>query len=123
MICASRFVFLTTLCGLGLASASDEPLIYKANPTIEWETRVQTIRGGNGVFLSPDEQMLVSSTSLGYVSAFDANDGSELWNYVPITGDNEFLSCNSGIKFSSSSSMEYMVLSVVVNELSPNPMV
>jgi outer membrane protein assembly factor BamB len=121
MIFCVKHAFLATigLCGLGRAGGQ---LLYQANPSIEWETRVQSIRGGNGVFLSTDDDVLVSSSNLGYVNAFDADDGAELWSYVPVTGDNEFLSSKSGITFITTDSLEYMVVSVIANELSLNPM-
>jgi outer membrane protein assembly factor BamB len=115
----NQFLVITALCG-----PVSGQLLYKADPTTEWEARVQSIRGGNGVFLSPEDDMVVSSSNLGMLNAFDAYDGTELWSYTPTTADkNEFLSCKSGITFVATDALEYiMVYSVIVNELSLNPM-
>jgi hypothetical protein len=76
----------------------------------------------NGSFCHRVGFRWISSANLGYVNAFDADDGTELWSYVPVTADNEFLSSRSGITFSATDSLEYVVFSVIVNELSLNPM-
>ena len=120
-ICLNTSLLATVMAFLGLGTASGQ-LIYKANPELEWEVRVQSVRGGNGVFLSPVDDALVSTTSLGYVNAFDPDTGDELWAYAPNATDNDFLSCKSGVTFSSTDSTDYLVYSVLVNELSLNPM-
>ena len=114
---AGAFIALT----LGFASLFPTPsrsqIIYEADPVVEWDVRVQSIREGNGVFLSPDESLLVTSTNLGYVSGFGPLDGSEVFSYLYTPGGQEFVKSYSGISFGS----EYLVYSVTLNEDSPTP--
>ena len=117
----SKLLTLAVTMAVGGVGDVNGQLIYQPKPTLAWDGRVQSIRGGNGVFLSPDDEILVSSSNLGYVNAFDAATGAEIWAYVPITPDNDFISCKSGITFSTIGSLEYLVLSVIINE-STNPM-
>lgn len=95
-------------------------ITYRTDPELQWNVRVQSVREGNGVFLSPDEKMLVSSSNLGYVSGFGAKDGSEIFSYAysPPSGSSEFISSTSGITFAG----DYLVYSVLVNKNTVNPL-
>jgi hypothetical protein len=92
---------------------------YHSEPVVQWSAKIQAVREGNGVFLSPSERMVVASSNLGYVAAFEASDGSEVfrYKYTPNTTDIEFISCASGVAFAE----DYMVFTVLVNKNSPNP--
>lgn len=109
---------LAILLGAGFSLLPNSGLgqiIYEQDPTVEWDIRVQSIREGNGVFLSPDESLLVASTNLGYVSAFGPLDGSEIFNYVYTPEGQDFVKSYSGISFAP----DYLVYSVILNEDSP----
>lgn len=105
---------------LALVSPAGAQLSHRDSPEIQWEVQIKSVRQGNGVFLSPNEEMLVASTNLGYVSAFGARDGAEVFHYtyVPDTTAIEFISSTSGIAFST----DYMVYSVIVNKDSISPL-
>ena len=94
-------------------------ITYRNEPEVQWSAKIQAVREGNGVFLSPDETMIMASSNLGHVSAFGASDGSEVfrYKYTPNTTDVEFTSCASGIAFGD----DYMVFTVLINKNSPNP--
>jgi hypothetical protein len=73
---------------------------------IEWQTVVQaTVSENNGVFLTPNEEMLIVVDSFGGVVALDPSDGAELWEFNP-----PLLSSMGGVAFAGS---EYMVYSVL----------
>ena len=119
MICKLLFQAFLAFCGIGHSSGQ---LLYQAKPSVEWEARVQSIRKGNGVYLSNNDEMLVSSTKLGFVNAFDTTVGTKLWSYsyTPKDSEKEYLSSDSGIVFSVND--DYLVFSVIINEFSSNPM-
>ena len=100
-----------------LLTPSRGQIIYEADPSVEWDVRVQSIREGNGVFLSPDESLLVASTNLGYVSGFGPLDGSEVFSYLYTPDGDDFVKSYSGVSFGSG----FLVYSVTINEDSPAP--
>jgi hypothetical protein len=65
------------LVGLGSVQAQ---LIYRSGPTQDWGARVGSVRRGNGVFLSPADDMVVASSSDGSVTAFDSETGMQVRN-------------------------------------------
>ncbi len=95
-------------------------ITYRSDPELLWDARVQSVRAGNGVYLSRSEEILVASSNLGYISAFGARDGAEVfrYNYIPNTTDIEFISSSSGITFAE----DYMVFSILVNKDTGNPL-
>lgn len=103
-----------------LVSSAGAQLSHRSNPDIQWDVQVKSVRQGNGVFLSPDEEMVVASTNLGFVSAFGARDGSEVFQfaYDPNTTAIEFITSDSGVAFSA----DYMVYSILVNKDSASPL-
>jgi outer membrane protein assembly factor BamB len=94
---------------------------YREDPTPDWQKRIPSVRRGNGVFLSPSEDMAVISSSDGTVTAMTVDTGRKLWTYEPPTTQGEFFSCSSGITFVSTDILEYMTYSIVANEQSQNP--
>jgi outer membrane protein assembly factor BamB len=113
----SRTIFIS-LC-LAQTLTAQPQLRYEEFGSTEWVARTQPIREGNGVFLSPDEKRLVTSTQPAIVHAFDTESGVKLWRYNPSmsswTGDS-FISCLSGITFASTGSLEYIVYAVVIKD-------
>jgi hypothetical protein len=76
---------------------------------------------GNGVFLSPHEEMIVASSSLGRISACGAINGSEKfqYSYVPKSTNAESISSGIGISFSNN---DAIIFSVAINQSSLNPL-
>ena len=95
-------------------------ITYRSDPEVQWSAKIQAVREGNGVSLSPNETILVASSNLGHIAAFGASDGSEVfrYKYTPNTTDIEFISCASGVAFGD----DYMVFTVLVNKNSANPL-
>lgn len=113
-------ILLLISFSLSSLSCVEGQLTYRSNPELQWNARVQSVREGNGIFLSPNEEMIVASSNLGYISAFGARDGAEVfrYNYVPNSTDVQFISCGSGLAFA----LDYMVFSVLVNKNTANPL-
>jgi outer membrane protein assembly factor BamB len=63
----------------------------------------------NGVFLTPNEEMLIVINSAAVVLALDPDDGTEIWRYNP-TSMATSISSMGGVAFAGS---EYMVYSVL----------
>jgi hypothetical protein len=99
-----------------------DQLLYNADPSINWSARGEPVRQGNGVFLSPAEDSVVSSSDTGTIVAWDSFDGTEMWRYTPSAGDGSVLSCSSGITFVEAEMMQYMIYTVIVNATSLSPM-
>ena len=86
------------------------------DPTVVWQARTtdDTSAGvlqGNGIYLSPDNKMIVSTSSDGSLRAFDPASGAILWTYVP---DNLgfAIRCFSGVTFSYKGARPYMVYAI-----------
>jgi outer membrane protein assembly factor BamB len=105
------------LAFLGVVGAQ---LTYRESPELEWDARVPSLREGNGVFLSPDDGIIIASSSVGQISAFRATDGAEIfqYSYGPNATVEELISSSSGISFSNDTSV---IFSILVNENSLNP--
>eukprot|EP00980_Cylindrotheca_fusiformis_P031003 scaffold25699_cov137-Cylindrotheca_fusiformis.AAC.7 len=105
---------------------AEPQLKYQEFGSTDWVARTQPIGSGNGVFLSPDEKMVLTSTMPAIVHAFDAEDGVKVWSYNPSmsswTGDS-LISCLSGLTFANTGSLEYVVYAVNIEDrfLSLNP--
>jgi hypothetical protein len=119
MLCFS--FALAAVGALSVIPASMGQLVYKADPSINWSARGEPVRQGNGVFLSPSEDIVVSSSNIGAVNAWDSLDGTKLWRYSPVAESGAVLSCSSGVTFIKTDSMESMFYTVVVNEFLSNP--
>jgi hypothetical protein len=78
---------------------------------IEWQDVVPAAVSENtGVFLPPNEDMVIVVYSVGGVLALDPNDGTELWRYSPPSLATP-ISSMGGVAFARGS--EYMVYSVL----------
>ena len=77
VFCVKNAARLVGLVGLGSVRAQ---LIYRSEPTQDWGARVGPIRRGNGVFLSPADDMVVASSFDGSVTAFDSETGTQVSN-------------------------------------------
>lgn len=94
------------------------------DPTLLWQGRTteDTSAGvleGNGVYLSPDNRMIVSTSSDGTLRAFEPTTGEIIWSYVP---DNLgfAIRCWSGVTFSYRGSSPYMVYAVADGAVDKN---
>jgi hypothetical protein len=120
----NQSVILFWLCFLPGFSIAHSKLNYNQVASTKWIARTQRVRDGNGVYLSSDDGLLIVSTKNGILHAFFPQNGTRMWGYNPSihawTADN-YISCKSGIAFSTTDSLEYMVYSVIINELSQHP--
>ena len=120
MICG----FKNTSCFLLWSIApfvANGQIIYRNQPAKAWEARVPTIRKGNGVFLSPQNTVLIALSSEGTATAFNPDSGKQLWIYNPPTVANEFITSTSGITFTTNATMNFFVYSVIANQNNVNP--
>jgi outer membrane protein assembly factor BamB len=93
---------------------------YLASPNITWTSSISPLLKGNGIFLSPDDHILVSTSLDGTVNSFHPSTGAILWTHQPVPINNSLLSCHSGVTFSSNGS--FFIYSVIDNEGSPSEM-
>jgi hypothetical protein len=70
---------LVGLVGLGSVRAQ---LTYRSEPTEAWGARVGSVKRGNGVFLSPADDMVVASSFDGSVTGFDSETGTQVSKYT-----------------------------------------
>jgi DNA-binding beta-propeller fold protein YncE len=92
-------------------------LLYFDAPVQEWETLIPTVRQGNGVFVSPDDALIVATSADGTMSAFDPS-GTSLWTYGPPSIDSaSAISCSSGITFAP----DFLTYAVIADEESAAP--
>lgn len=74
---------------VGILSCVSAQLRYLNEPQLLWNDRAteQTtgVRGGNGVFTSPDGAMVVSVAYDATVRAFNPRTGEILWTFTPPT--------------------------------------
>ena len=83
-------------------------------------TRSPAVLHGNGVYLTPDESHLITSSVGGTVSAYDAWSGELMWEYIP-SDAGAAISCKSGITFANADAGTYIVYSIIENENSLEP--
>lgn len=121
MICLKNnavFAFLAYLSSTAFAETnSTDGLIYRQDPQSEWEARVPSVRRGNGVFLSPNNDLIISSSSDGYIACFDALTGVKNWDLPPPVPTGMFPSSSSGVTFASDGTVDFVVHAVKVNEI------
>jgi sugar lactone lactonase YvrE len=92
-------------------------LLYFDAPVQEWEALIPAVRQGNGVFVSPDDALIVATSADGTMSAFDPT-GTSLWTYGPPSIDSaSAVSCSSGITFA----LDYLTYAVIFDEESAAP--
>jgi hypothetical protein len=92
-------------------------LLYLDAPVQEWETTIPAVRPGNGVFVSPDDALIVATSGDASLSAFDRL-GTPLWTYgPPLTDSASEITCSSGITFAP----DYLTYAVIVGEDSGEP--
>ena len=91
-----------------LLSASTD-FTYLDSPTEEWRVPFLSVGPRNGVFLSPDAQLLAVVAESGHVLGLDPVSGDELWTHAPL-GTN--IRSKSGITFNYAGDVPYLVYAV-----------
>ena len=90
-------------------------LLYLAEPSLNFAVRTAPVRRGNGLFLSPEEDLLITTSNTGTVTALDSLNGDLMWSYQPEQLRKQgVLSCSSGVTFVPNTDM--MIYSVSVDE-------
>ena len=90
--------------------AAQDTSVYEPldDPEILWEQRIipenaalnpPNVRQGNGVFISPDQSIVVATSIGATVTAFDALTGEALWDYDPPTVSGKIITCPTGVTF------------------------
>jgi hypothetical protein len=110
------------VAGLSWLASVHSQLLFD-RPTVLWTDIIDPSSGrfggvdrGNGVFLTPDDKVLLSTSFGGTVTAYSALGGKLLWEYDPPIRDGASISCHSGIAFADSDTEPYMTYSIVDNE-------
>lgn len=109
--------------------SSHAQISYLAEPKLLWsgfttnaEEGELGVREGNGLYISPDGSMLVSTSFDGTVRAFDPIIGDILWTYTP--NNLGFpIRCFSGVTFNLQSATPFLVYTVAdsATDLVDNP--
>ena len=97
--------------------AIGQDLDYLPTPEEAWDRRevFPPIGEGNGVYMSPDGQMVVGIASTCFLKAFSPS-GATLWQYpTPLLPSASGLTCKGGITFSYNSTkyLTYMAIDTV----------
>jgi outer membrane protein assembly factor BamB len=125
MVYFKSISLLASVAGLSLTVSAQTSnatgLIYRQDPQSEWEARVPSVRRGNGVFLSPNDDLVLSASSDGYIACFDANTGNKNWDLPPPVPTGMFPSSSSGLAFANDGNLDYVVHAVKVNEITDDP--
>ena len=106
---------LLFLISMRVSNAEFEYLLF---PQSRWTSQAPPVIAGNGVFVTPDDSLVVSTSNDGTVMGFEASSGNPLWTYRPPPVNGVPMTCKSGITFSYTSSTPYMIYSVMDDEFS-----
>ena len=90
-------------------------------PQVLWEATAPAVEYGNGVFLTPDESLVLTTSVDGPVNAYEASSGNNVWLYTPPEVDGGVIRCHSGITFWGNNDGTYMVYSIIDNENGISP--
>lgn len=88
----------------------DEPMLLWENVTTDSASGLG-VQAGNGLYMSPDNDMLVSTSADGTVRAFDPLSGEILWTYTPESFGLP-VQCFGGVTFSVNGPRPYIVYAV-----------
>lgn len=87
---------------------------YLVSPNVTWTSLISPLLRGNGMHLSSDDKILLSTSMDGTVNRFHPILGTLLWTYQPSPISNSLISCHSGISFASDDS--FFIYSIIDNE-------
>jgi len=96
-----------------LAVAKGQLPVYPSQASDAWNDTTTGVFSGNGVFISPDDAIVVSISETCTVRANDAMTGLREWTFV-LTGDGN--RCFGGVTFNYEGSLPYVVFSVADND-------
>jgi hypothetical protein len=88
-------------------------LEYPVAPTAQWVESTTGIFNDNGVYVAPDDSIVVSISQSCVVRANSAMSGRRIWTFVPDGGDG--FRCFGGVTFNYDATFPYLVFSVVDN--------
>jgi hypothetical protein len=88
-------------------------LEYPVAPTAKWVESTTPIFNDNGVYVAPDDSIVVSISQDCIVRA-NSMDGTEIWTFFP---EGESYQCFGGVTFNYDANFPYLVYSVVDNPL------
>ena len=94
-------------------------ILYQ-DPSVNWEVRASPVRRGNGISLSPDEGLVISSSNKGVLTALDSSSGDEVWTYE-FPDDGVVLSCYSGVEIVHTDAVSYIIYSIIIDEIGTFP--
>jgi outer membrane protein assembly factor BamB len=127
---AVALVFATCLALSTAQNVTQDLFEYLAAPELAWSnvTTDSTEAGmgvvyGNGVYISPDNDMVVSTSFDATLRAFDPITGAVLWTYVP-TPVGTTIRCFGGVAFNYEGATPYLVYAVAdgADNLVDNPL-
>lgn len=98
------------------AQPNDEFFEYLDEPMLLWQNVTTDnsgsgVQAGNGLYMSPDKDMLVSTSLDGTVRAFDPASGDIFWTYTPNSLGLP-IRCFSGVTFSVNGPRPYLVYAI-----------
>ena len=80
-----------------------QELDYLTSPVLKWNSgSVPPLGEGNGVFISPDQSVLMVTSADGSITALNANNGSMIYTSKPAILDNYPSFSTSGVSFGTS---------------------
>ena len=88
------------VAGTVLPTTTANELSYLTAPIQEWVSIAQPLSDGNQVALSPDEALLVATSTDGTISARDPETGNTEWSFRPTPLDGLPMFSTSGMTFS-----------------------
>ena len=107
---------LATLISITNAQPPDDEFFsYLPTPTLLWSefatSSTNGVQQGNGLYMSPDGQMLVATSFDGTVRAFEPQTGAILWTYQPDSIGLQYR-CFSGVTFNYQADPKYLVYAI-----------
>ena len=125
----ARTAILVMASWAAVANAQDEFFEYLEEPNMLWTgattdstTEGSGVREGNGVFMSPDGQLLVSTSFDATLRAFDPMTGAVKWTYTPNSLGFP-IACLSGVTFNYEGIRPYLIYAIAdaATDLVDNP--
>jgi outer membrane protein assembly factor BamB len=112
MLGRSKWLSLLLLLSLSVFSAYGQSSLQYVTPQEAWRAEFAPVGQRNGVFMSPDGEVLVGISMTAIVSAFDPLTGTQLWTFTPAPLSGATTTSASGITFNGVADPSYLVFSV-----------
>lgn len=100
---------------VSIASTTNAKLGYFGTPQSKYDPlSVPSVGPGCGAFVTPDDQMLIVTSSNSQVSAFDVKSGNPIFSYNPSDEDRNGnpTFCTSGVAFGALNASNYFVTGI-----------